>query len=168
MEIYRIGFESWLPWVSYLIFLHLSSNNYVPGMWVGAETWGEGMTPVFKEFKGLYSWLQHLWICCLVDKMEVKELKTLQIILKGPIDVQYELDYVLSFILCNHRTTRKHQIKIKPLLCLGTALPLEIYLFWCIIHSNILCSGTRHICPASRIRGPVPLPCAIVLGFHFI
>lgn len=54
--------------------------------------------------------------------MEVRELKIPEIILKGTIDAQYELGYVLSFILFNHRTTQKHQIKIKPLSCLGTAL----------------------------------------------
>lgn len=104
-----------------------------------------------------------IWICYHVDKLGWENLKSPWSYWRGIIDAQHKLGYVLSLILFNHRLLRDDKIWIISLSCLGTALPLEIYfkLPWCFIHSNILCSATRHTCQASRIWGP----CAIALCF---
>lgn len=81
------------------------------------------------------------------------ELKIPKIILRGILDVQYELGYVLSFI----ELLREVWIRFLP--CFGTALPLEIHLSrFDVSFIHIFVLALHILAKLLEFEGPVPLP----------
>lgn len=80
--------------------------------------------------------IEHLY------KPQVLYLKVLSIIV-----------FCHSYYLITELPTRDTKMWVKSLPCWRTALPLENYFKQpdVFIHSDILCSGIRYICQASRI-----------------